>query len=126
MKNTQNIIILILAGLILYNIFLNNTIKTNVQEYEDKIDLLQTKVDSVNSLNKELDSKINNLNNQITLIDTDIDNVQSNITTIKTKTNEKINSVDSFTYSDLEQFFADRYKERFNSAPEAVNSKVSN
>jgi len=112
MKKGQSVVIWILAALIVYNIFLNNKIQTNIQEYEDKIDNLQTKVDSVNNLNKELDMKINSLHTQMEIIDSDISNVQTNINVIKRKTNEKINSVDQFTFLELEQFFTARYSDQ--------------
>jgi peptidoglycan hydrolase CwlO-like protein len=115
MKTGQTTILWILAALMVYNVFINNKIKTNIQEYEDKIDNLQTKVDSVNTLNKELDDKIDGLHEQIDIIDTDISKVETNITNIKNKTNEKINSVDKFTFTELEQFFTARYSQRLDS-----------
>jgi chromosome segregation ATPase len=112
MKRGESVIIWILAALVVYNIFLNNKIRTNIQKYEDKIDNLQTKVDSVNILNKELDNKINSLHTQMEIIDSDISNVKTNIRSIKNKTNEKINSVDQFTFLELEQFFSARYSDQ--------------
>ena len=121
MKRGQSVIIWILAALMVYNIFVNNKIRTNIQEYEDKIDNLQTKVDSVNTLNKELDMKINSLHTQMEIIDSDISNVQTNIKTIKRKTNEKVNSVDQFTYTELERFFSERYQKRLDSTAKSSN-----
>lgn len=121
MKRGQSTVIWILAALMVYNIFINNKIKTNIEEYEGKITNLQTKVDSVNTLNKKLDSKINNLHSQIEIIDSDINNVQSNIRTIKNKTNEKINTVDNFTYNELEKFFTERYEKRLDSTSQGTN-----
>ena len=121
MKRGQSVIIWVLAALMVYNIFVNNKIRTNIQEYEDKIDNLQTKVDSVNTLNKELDMKINSLHTQIEIIDSDISNVQTNIRTIKFKTNEKVNSVDRFTFTELEQFFSERYERRLDSIAQGTN-----
>jgi peptidoglycan hydrolase CwlO-like protein len=121
MKKGQSTIIWILAALVVYNIFINNKIRTNIEEYESKIENLQTKVDSVNTLNKELDMKINSLHTQIEIIDSDISNVQTNIRTIKNKTNEKINSVDQFTFTELEQFFTARYGQRLDSTSQNSN-----
>ena len=126
MKRGQSVVIWILAALMVYNIFLNNKIQTNIQEYEDKIDNLQTKVDSVNTLNKELDMKINSLHTQIEIIDSDISNVQTNIKSIKRKTNEKTNSVDKFTFTELEQFFAKRYEKRLDSTSQSTSRQISN
>lgn len=115
MKKGQSVVMWILAALIVYNIFINNKIQTNIQEYEDKIDNLQTKVDSVNTLNRELDMKINSLHTQMELIDSDISNVQNNIKTIKKQTNEKVNSVDNYSFTELELFFTERYSKRLDS-----------
>ena len=126
MKKGQSVIIWILTALMVYNIFINNKIRTNIQEYEDKIENLQTKVDSVNTLNKELDMKINSLHTQMEIIDSDISNVQTNIRTIKNKTNEKVNSVDQYTFTELEQFFTARYSQRLDSISKGTSSKTSN
>ena len=85
MKKEQSVIIWILAALMVYNLFLNTKIRTNIQEYEDKIDNLQTKVDSVNLVNRQIDGKINSLHSQIEVIDSDISNVQASIKKIKQK-----------------------------------------
>jgi hypothetical protein len=39
----------------------------------------------------------------------DINHIDNNITIIKKQTNEKINSVDTLTANELEQFFTNRY-----------------
>jgi len=115
MKKGTTIILWILAALIVYDIFINNKIKTDIEMYENKIEMLQTKIDSVNVLNKKIDNKIDYLYSQIEVIDKDIIKVQSNIKDIKTTTNEKINSVNQYNFSELEQFFTKRYSKRLNS-----------
>jgi peptidoglycan hydrolase CwlO-like protein len=126
MKKEQSVIIWILAALMVYNLFLNTKIRTNIQEYEDKIDNLQTKVDAVNLVNRQIDGKINSLHSQIEVIDSDISNVQASIKKIKQKTNEKVNSVDQFSFTDLEQFFSVRYQNRLDSIPTGTGSQISN
>ena len=124
MKRGESVLIWILAALMVYNVFLNNQIKTDIKKYEGKIDSLQTKVDSVSILNKELDNKINSLHTQMEIIDSDISNVKTNISVIKRKTNEKINSVDQFTFLELEQFFTARYSDQIrglDSTPQSTN-----
>lgn len=128
MKNGQSVIIWILAALMVYNIFLNNRIQTNIKEYEDKIDNLKTKIDSVNTLNKELDNKINSLHTKMEVIDLDISNVKSNISVIKRRTNEQVNSVDQFTFTELQQFFTARYSDqirRLDSTSQSTNRQIS-
>lgn len=109
MKIDQRILIVIVIGMLGYNLFLNNSIQTDIQLYENKISNIQTKIDSVTKLNKKLDNKIETLHTKLELIDTDIVNVQKNIHIIKANTNEKVNSVDSYSFTELERFFATRY-----------------
>ena len=110
MKATkQDILLIIIALLCLYNIFNTNSIKTDVKGYEDKIESLQVKVDSASVINKMLDNKMDSVNTHVTEITNEINHIDNNISVIKQKTNEKINIVDTYTASELEQFFTDRY-----------------
>ena len=112
MKATkQDILLIIIALLCLYNIFNTNSIKTDVKGYEDKIESLQVKVDSASVINKMLDNKMDSVNTHVTEITNEINHIDNNISVIKQKTNEKINIVDTYTASELEQFFTDRYNE---------------
>ena len=45
----------------------------------------------------------------INRLNQDIGGIDKNIQNFKQRTNEKINSVDSYTFNELEQFFANRY-----------------
>ena len=110
MKATkQDIVLIIIALLCLYNIFNTNSIKTDIKGYEDKIESLQVKVDSASVINKMLDNKMDSVNTHVTEITNEINHIDNNISVIKQKTNEKINIVDTYTASELEQFFTDRY-----------------
>ena len=112
MKATkQDIVLIIIALLCLYNIFNTNSIKTDIKGYEDKIESLQVKVDSASVINKMLDNKMDSVNTHVTEITNEINHIDNNISVIKQKTNEKINIVDTYTASELEQFFTDRYNE---------------
>ncbi|QQO91763.1 hypothetical protein immuto35A_83 [Flavobacterium phage vB_FspM_immuto_3-5A] len=110
MKFTKQDGLLILIGiLVLLNIFNTNKIKTDIKGYEDKIESLQVKVDSASVINKMLDNKMDSVNTHVTEITNEINHIDNNISVIKQKTNEKINIVDTYTASELEQFFTDRY-----------------
>jgi cell division protein FtsL len=61
MNKGQTYILWIVAALMVYNLFINNKIKTDINSYRSKISVLQQKIDSVNILNRELDNKINSL-----------------------------------------------------------------
>jgi len=104
-----SLLLLVLICLVGYNIFRTKGIKTDIEGYNHKIDSLQTGIDSVYSLNSKIDNKIVFLNSELNNIDNDITKVQTNIKTIKEKQNEKVNNVNQFTFSELLEFFANRY-----------------
>lgn len=108
--NKQNILLVIIACLAAYSIFQGHGIRTDVEAYNAKIDSIQTEIDSIENANTQLNHEINGIDKQIVNIDGDITKVAKNITIIKQQTNEKIDSVNTFNFSDLEKFFAERYK----------------
>jgi predicted nucleic acid-binding Zn-ribbon protein len=116
------ILLIIVAGLMVFNLYTMNQVKTDIDSYNEKIDIIGKEIDSVQELNKELDDRISSLHSEIELIDGDITRVQNNITTIRKNTDDKINSVDAFTFSELQKFFADRY----DSIVERAGSKTGN
>jgi len=120
--NKFYILVFVVIGLLLYNLYTMKQVKTDINSYNEKIDIIGKEIDSVQVLNKELDDKILSLHSEIKLIDGDITRVQNNITTIRENTNEKINSVDAFTFSELQKFFANRY----DSIVERTGSKTGN
>lgn len=110
MKITKELILLlIIAGLLIFNMFTINTVKTDVKKYEDKINSLQVNVDSFAKSNSEINNKITNLNGDVVNITNKIEKVDKTINIIKKNTDEKINRVDSFSINELELFFANRY-----------------
>jgi peptidoglycan hydrolase CwlO-like protein len=110
MKITKELILLlIIAGLLIFNMFTMNTVKTDVKKYEDKIISLQVSVDSFAKNNSEINDKITNLNGNVVNITNKIEKVDKTINIIKKNTDEKINRVDSFSINELELFFANRY-----------------
>jgi len=111
-KDKDNIILLvIIAALVGWNIFMTNTIKTDVKGYEKKIDLIQTKLDSAKVINKQIDDKVGEVKENVTTITNEIHHIDKNITVIKKQTNEKVNSVDDIPDSELELFFTNKYEQ---------------
>ena len=114
-KDKDSIILLvIIAGLIGWNLFMTNTIKTDVKGYEKKIELIQTKVDSAKAVNEGIDVKIDSVKGNVVKITKEIHHIDNNITIIKKQTDEKVNSVDTLTANELEQFFTNRYNKTNN------------
>jgi peptidoglycan hydrolase CwlO-like protein len=105
----QDIILGIIILLLIWNMFNTNSIKTDIKGYKDKIELLQTKVDSAKLVNSKIDSKIDSIQGNVLNITNEVNNIDKNILIIKKQTDEKIKVIDTFTASDIEQFFTDRY-----------------
>lgn len=105
-------LLLVLIGLVGYSLYTMKQIKTDVESYNQKIDSIQKNIDSVVIVNKQLDVQIDKMHGDVTILDNNIDNVQTNIKNIKGKTNEKVNMVNEFTFSDLDKFFTDRYESK--------------
>jgi chromosome segregation ATPase len=110
----QDIVLIIIALLCLYNIFNTNSIKTDVKGYKEKIEALQTKIDSAQAVNEKINIKIDSVKDNVVNITKEIHHIDNNISIIKQQTNEKVNIVDTYTASELEQFFTNRYNESKN------------
>ncbi len=119
-------LLVIIIGLVGYNIFFLKEMKTDVKSYNSKIDSIQRDVDSVVIVNKLLDENLKNIHNEITLIDKDINKVQTNIKTIKETTHEKVRNVDNYAIDELHQFFTNRYETRIDSTFKSTGSKTGN
>jgi len=105
----QDIILGIIVVLAAWNIFTTNSIKTDVKGYKDKIESIQTKVDSAQVVNKQIDTKIDSVKENVVSITKEIHHIDNTITIVKNQTDEKINHAGKFSNVELEQFFASRY-----------------
>jgi peptidoglycan hydrolase CwlO-like protein len=111
-KDKDSIILLVIVGaLVGWNIFITNTIKTDVTGYEEKIESIGVKIDSSNVINKNIDNKVGEVKENVEIISNDILHIDKNITVIKKQTNEKVNSVDDIPDSELELFFTNKYEQ---------------
>ena len=111
MKNNKTTILLvIIAALAGWNIFTTSQIKTNVAEYNKKIDIIQKEVDSVYTVNKQIDLQIDSVDNNIATVQKSVKNVTNEINIIKNNTNEEVNTIATIGNAELEQLFAARYK----------------
>jgi archaellum component FlaC len=121
-KNYTNILLILVLLVVGFSIYTSMNIQTDVEGYNKKIEKLQKGIDSVMTLNKELDDNITSLKLEIKNVDSIIGTVEHNVNKIKRNTDEQISNVDTFTFSDLEQFFTDRY----NSQVGTTDSETSN
>jgi len=123
MNRGNTFIIWIVAALMVYNIFINNKIKTDIRGYKDKITNIQDKIDSVNILNKQLDFKIGELHTQLDIIDIDILSVESNLAKIQREARKKDKEASSFTANELQKFFIERYRNKI--SKEELEKQIS-
>ena len=105
-----------------YTLFNVRGLKTDIDGFNEKIENIGNEIDSIQTMNNELDELISNLHSELELIDGDINKVQNNIYTIRRNTDEKTNSVDKLTISELQEFFTKRYDSIF----EATYRKTGN
>jgi peptidoglycan hydrolase CwlO-like protein len=108
-SNKTTILLILIACLAAYTIFQNHKIKTDINEYNAKIDTIKKEVDSVYTVNKEIDSQIENVDNYIASMEKNVNDMTKNITLIKNDTDEKVNIVTTIGNVELEQLFANRY-----------------
>jgi septal ring factor EnvC (AmiA/AmiB activator) len=112
----KNILLVLVIVLVVYNLFTNNQIKTNLELYNHKIDSIQHEVDSINKVNDSINNQIAKVDGQINMVENKIKSTKNNITVIKQETNEKVNAVNDFTIHDLFKFFSDRYENGFDTS----------
>ena len=108
-NNRQNILLGIIIVLALWNIFNTNGIKTDVKSYKEKIENIQTEVDSAQLVNKEMDEKVLVIKETVNSITKEIHEIDNNIQMVKEQTDEKVINVGFIGNAELERLFADRY-----------------
>ena len=121
-SKSQYLILIVILGIVVFNLYNMRQIKTDINGFNEKIENIGKEIDSIQYMNTQLDNLIESLHTEIQLIDGDIDRVQNNIYSIRRNTDEKINSVDKLTISELQEFFTKRYDSIF----EATYRKTGN
>ena len=91
----------ILGGIITWSILNQPIVEVDIKSYELKIQLLESKIDSVRSINNVLKQEADSLTTKLT----------TKIYVIKKQTQVKLDAVDNFGDDELERFFADRYRQ---------------
>jgi uncharacterized protein YoxC len=81
-----------------------------INDYNNKIKVLEQKVDSLHSENYELTFKIDTLNTQISKLDQEIGLKDNKINNLRYEISTKVDAVDNFNDDELERFFTERYK----------------
>lgn len=105
----DTILLILVIALAAWNIFNTNNLKTDVKSYKEKIKNIQVKIDSAQSVNKEIDEKVSGVKEKVNTITNNIHEIDNNLTIVKEKTNEKVISVELIGNGELERIFAERY-----------------
>ena len=100
----------------------NLTKNTEIETYQDELELLESKVDSLHFANDQLESDIFAYKNAIESYEKEILKIKKNIKEIRLEANEKINNVPELTLPELEEFFTERYP----STTKSTGSKTGN
>ena len=122
-KNVFNIICILIIAILFYKLYFALQNESYLDDYNNKMKVLEFKVDSLHSVNSGLNCQIDTLNQQVNKLDLQIGLKNSRISNLKYKINEKVNAVDAFNNSELEMFFTDRYNKNIS---EGTDSTLSN
>ena len=80
LQNKHNIVLYIVAGLLVYLIFTTNGIKTDIKGYKDRIETIQTKIDSAQAINKQIDTKVDSVKQNVVAITKEIHHIEKCLT----------------------------------------------
>ena len=100
----------ILGGFVAWMVWGQPEINVDVKAYEDRINKLEMKVDSLHTQNTHLEIKSDSLVDKIASYTNRINNLNSKINVIQKETKAKLDAVNSYSIDELQQFFTDRYR----------------
>ena len=125
MNRINTIIICITALAIFFILKQENKPDVDISQYETEINLLQIQLDELQEANDSLAAIEKELESKIASYDVTIKNLKGQINVIKRETKAKLDSVDKFGDDELERFFAERYRQLYDSIKKA-NSETGN
>ena len=125
MNRINTIIICITALAIFFILKKENTPDVDISQYETEINLLQIQLNELQAVNDSLAEVEKELESKIASYDVTIKNLKGQINVIKRETKAKLDSVDKFGDDELERFFAERYRQLYDSIKQA-NSEAGN
>tara|TARA_R100001463_G_scaffold2889_2_gene11941 strand:- start:5939 stop:6277 length:339 start_codon:yes stop_codon:yes gene_type:complete len=110
---------------IFYILKQENKPDVDISQYETQINLLQIQLNELQAVNDSLTTVEKQLEEKIASYDVAIKNLKGQINVIKRETKAKLDSVDRFGDDELELFFAERYRQLYDSIKQ-TNSETSN
>ena len=116
MANTQSnlsryLLFAILGGFVTYMIWNNPSVDVDIKAYQTQINILQQRIDSIQSQNNHLQVEAVSLNNVLVEYNDKIKTLNRRIYVIKKETEQKLSAIDSFGGSQLQEFFTNRYRQ---------------
>lgn len=102
------VVILLLSYILITRNYSNTTVED--PKYKSQIDSLNTVILDFKNKQLDLDKKIANYELDIRRLDFQIDSAENKIIEIRNYYGEKIKTVGRYSTSELDRFFADRYK----------------
>ena len=101
----------ILGGFVAFMIWNNPSVDVDIKSYQTQINLLQQRIDSIQSQNNHLQIEADSLNSVLVQYDNKIKILNRRIYVIKKETEQKLTAIDTFGSSQLQEFFTKRYGE---------------
>ena len=125
MNRINTVIICITALVIFFILKQESTPDVDISQYETEINLLQIQLNELQEVNDSLAEVEKELESKIASYDVTIKNLKGQINVIKRETKAKLDSVDRFGDDELERFFAERYRQLYDSIKQ-TNSETGN
>ena len=125
MNRINTVIICITALVIFFILKQESTPDVDISQYETEINLLQIQLNELQEVNDSLVIVEKELEEKISSYDIAIKNLKGQINVIKRETKAKLDSVDRFGDDELERFFAERYRQLYDSIKQ-TNSETGN
>lgn len=108
-KRTLLAIVLLELFIIVSFLFIDTGV--DVKKYENRIESLQFKIESLETKNDSLQMNIEGFYEIVQEYEEDIHNLNTDLRKIREQKDVKINTIDTFNHSELQRFFAERYKD---------------
>jgi regulator of replication initiation timing len=108
---SRNLLFAILGGFVAYMVWNNPSIDVDIKAYQTQINILEQRIDSIQSYNNHLQLEADSLNTVLVEYNGKIKILNRRIYVIKKETEQKLSAIDSFGGSQLQEFFSDRYRQ---------------
>ena len=123
--NRINTVIICIAAIAIFYILNKEPDVVDISQYETEINLMQIQLNELQEVNDSLQTVEKELEAKMASYDNTIRNLKGQINVIKRETKAKLDSVDKFGDDELERFFAERYRQLYDSIKKA-NSETGN